>query len=114
MIVILYIASILSDAIGDALRDTKKVFSHVFQALAVGALLCVPFFEFEWYMLIGYVLLRIGLFDYTYNLTRGLPFDYIGGTSLWDKFLKKLNPPTTILFRVVFLLVGIFLILHGV
>ena len=113
MIVALYILSILSDAIGDALRDTKKVFSHIFQALAVGSLLCVPFFEFEWYMLIGYVCLRIGLFDYAYNLTRGLKLNYIGGTSFWDKFLKKLNPPNTILMRIVFTLIGVFLTLHG-
>ena len=78
MIVVLYILSILSDAIGDALRDTKKVASHIFQALAVSSLLCVPFFEFEWYMLIGYAFLRIGLFDYAYNLTRGLKLNYIG------------------------------------
>jgi hypothetical protein len=113
MIVALYVLSIISDAVGDAFRDSKKVYSHIFQALAIAFLLCVPFFPFEWYMLIGYGCLRIALFDYAYNLARGLELNYIGNTSLWDKFLKKLNPPNTYLLRIVALLIGVFLILHG-
>lgn len=109
----LYTASIALNAIGDGLNDSgEKPWGHALNAASIGLLLSSPFiidYEKErWYWyLISYTSLRIAFFDYTYNTTRGLPLNYIGGTSTWDKTLKKLNPPNTYLGRGVFFTIGI-------
>ena len=38
------------------------------------------------YILGGYVLLRFALFDFAYNISRGVNLFYIGTTKLFDKF----------------------------
>ncbi len=95
----IYTSSIILDAVGDALNDEgNKEWGHVCNAASVGLLLTSPFIidydksKWGWY-LASYVSLRISLFDPSYNLTRGLPVTYIGGTSLWDKGLQKFAPP---------------------
>jgi len=112
-VIAVYASSIVLDAVGDGLNDSgDKGWGHFCNAASVGVLLASPFIidyeksKWGWY-LTSYVGLRIAMFDYTYNATRGLPLNYIGGTSTWDKTLKKLNPPNTYLGRSVFLTVGI-------
>lgn len=107
-----YTASILLDAAGDALNDKgEKQWGHLCNAASVGVLLTSPFIidydksKWGWY-LSSYVCLRIATFDYTYNAVRGLPLNYIGNTSLWDKGMQKLNPPGTLFARTCFFTVG--------
>ena len=110
-VITLFSASIVLDAVGDGLYDNgDKTAGHAFQAMSTGILLTSPIFlnmdkdNFWWY-LVSYVSLRIGLFDYSYNLTRGLPMSYVGTSSISDKFQQKFNPgaghlwfPKTIFF----------------
>lgn len=86
-IIAVYTGSILLNAIGDGLNDSgDKGWGHACNALSTGFLLTSPLIldyeksKWGWY-LTSYISLRIALFDYTYNTTRGLPLNYIGGTS---------------------------------
>lgn len=98
-VISVYAGSIILDAVGDGLNDSgDKGWGHACNALSTGLLLVSPFVidydKSKWgYYLASYVCLRISLFDYSYNLTRNLPLNYIGGTSTWDKFLGKIKPP---------------------
>jgi len=112
-VITLYTASIVLSAVADGLYDNgQKMQAHTLTALGTGLLLASPLFlnmdkdNFWWY-LASYVSLRIALFDYTYNITRGLPLEYRGTTSLWDKTLNEFNPPSTMWHRSVFLTLGI-------
>lgn len=84
-------------AIGDGLNDSgHKDWGHLVEAIGLGA-----------YGSYGYLLdkdslvkdvmagvfVRYGVFDPSYNLTRGLPVGYTGNTSYPDKILRKFNPP---------------------
>jgi len=109
----IYVGSIALNAIGDGMNDNgDKSWGHALNAASIAVLLSSPFIidyekdKWYWY-LISYTSLRIAFFDYTYNATRGLPLNYIGGTSTWDKVMKKMNPPNTYMGRGVFLTVGI-------
>jgi hypothetical protein len=96
MILILIILSILLAATGDGFNDSdRKTVGHVLRALSVLSLLLVPLYYtggFGW-LIAAYILLRVGLFDITYNIVRKLPICFIGTTSLWDKFVMLFNPP---------------------
>lgn len=43
-----------------------------------------------WYIIAGYILLRLALFDIIHNISAGLPILYIGTTKLFDIFIVKL------------------------
>jgi len=61
----------------------------------------------KWYWYFAtYTSLRIGLFDWTYNMTRKLPIGYVGTTAPTDKFYNILviNPNIP---RPIFLSLGI-------
>lgn len=110
----IYTASIVLDAVGDGLNDDgNKAWGHACNAMSVGLLLTSPFLidydKSKWgYYLTSYVALRISFFDPVYNTTRGLPLNYIGNSSLWDKGMQKLKPPDGLMFgRGVSLIVGI-------
>jgi len=112
-VITIFTASIALDAIGDGLYDSgDKTAGHTLQAASTGLLVASPLFldmdrdNFWWY-LISYVSLRIAFFDYSYNLTRGLPLEYRGTTSLWDKTVNEFNPPSTLWHRSVFLTLAI-------
>lgn len=112
-VITIYSGSIILNAVGDGLNDSgEKQWGHFCNATSIGLMLTSPFIidydrsKWFWY-LTSYVSLRIALFDYTYNLTSGLPLNYIGGTSTWDKILSKSNPPNTYLGRGVFFTIGI-------
>jgi len=112
-VIAVYSGSIILNAVGDGLNDNNhKQWGHLCNAMSIGLLLTSPFIidyeksKWGWY-LTSYVSLRIAMFDYSYNLTSGLPLNYIGGTSTWDKVMKKMNPPDTYLGRGVFFVVGI-------
>ena len=112
-VITLFSASIILDGIGDGLYDSgDKSWGHAFQAASTGLLVASPLFldmdrdNFWWY-LVSYVSLRIAFFDYSYNMTRGLPLEYRGSTSLWDKTIKEFNPPSTLWHRSAFLTLGV-------
>ena len=88
-----YASSIILDAMADGYRDEgNKPLSHALEAASIGVLVASPFVidydksKWGWY-LTSYVTLRFSLFDYSYNLTRGLPLDYQGTTSKYDEFM---------------------------
>jgi len=112
-VIAVYSGSIIFNAVGDGLNDSgEKQWGHFCNAASIGILLTSPFIidyeksKWGWY-LTSYTSLRIALFDYSYNLSRGLPLNYIGGTSTWDKVMKQMNPPDTYMGRGVFFIVGI-------
>jgi len=119
-IIILFLIAVIFDAAGDALNDShRKGIGHALQAIFVGLLLMSPFFidvalnSWGWY-LASYICLRIALFDPIYNITRGLKWNFIGTTSLWDKTRMAFNPPASgeIFGRAIFLAAGIFMIIN--
>ena len=113
-VIAIYAGSIILDAVGDGLNDSgEKGWGNACNILSTGFLLASPFVinydksKWAWY-LTSYVSLRIALFDYSYNLTRGLPLTYNKNTSTWDKFLGKMKPPDGFAIgRSVFFIVGV-------
>jgi hypothetical protein len=96
-VIALYSGSIILNGIGDGLNDANhKTAGHLFNAASIGTLLVSPIvFNYQkdkwyWYLL-SYISLRAGLFDITYNLTRKLSYNYIGSTSITDKFYNSLG-----------------------
>ena len=67
---------------------------------------------YGWLIYIGY---RMVLFDYSYIFWYGklrekkLAWSYVGGSSLWDRMLRKINPYLVLSIRAVILL---YLITH--
>jgi len=110
----IYSSSIILEGIGDALYDNgSKELGKSLQMVSFSFVLMSPFImnydKSKWYLYpIEYGFLRVALFDWTYNITRGLPVTYIGDTSVWDKFLQEVSPPDGFAFgRVVAVTVGI-------
>ncbi len=105
-------ASIVCAGIGDGLFDEgEKELSKWFTGASVGALLITPFLadmEMNQFMhyIIKYSFIRFGIFNYTYNKTRGLPYDYLGTTSAQDRVLKKYNETLVTSTRVLVTSVG--------
>jgi len=108
----LYAGSIILNGIGDAKNDmNQKTVGHLFNAASVGTLVLSPaIFNYKkdkWYLyVISYTLLRAALFDVTYNLTRGLPYNYTGSTSITDKAYNYFGGQPTFV-RGVFLIASI-------
>ena len=108
-----YLGSVVANGIGEGLSDSgNKEWGHAFNAISISFLLLSPFLhdytkDVWWKPVIKYSFIRIGFFDFTYNATRQLPYNYIGDTSWWDKGMKKLAPPDGFAFgRVVFATIG--------
>ena len=99
-IITLFAGSIILDAISDGMiADNKNVvLAHSLDAASFGLLLASPLIldidKKKWLpYLASYVSFRIALFDPVYNTTRGLPIEYVGDVSVWDKGLQLFNPP---------------------
>ena len=117
-LLLLYSLIIILKAIADGLNDTGyKDYGHALTALWIAGLLVIPFickFVKRWYeYLIGYVLLNIALFDFAYNITRGLQLSYVGTTSWWDQAISTVPFGFMLFVRLIALIVGIFLILNN-
>lgn len=94
-----FTSSILLDAAADATRDNgNKMLSHTLEAGSVatmigGMIWIEPSWEdIGWYAA-SYLSLRFAIFDPVYNSLSGLPLNYHGTTSIYDKFWNKMNPP---------------------
>jgi hypothetical protein len=90
------IASTVFNAVGDGLNANPKTkpLGHAFNALSIGTLAASPFLmdynKKKWYIYgLSLIFIRGGVFDPTYNLTRGLPYNYSGNSCMWDKFWNK-------------------------
>jgi hypothetical protein len=88
---------VIFEACGDAMMDEgNKELGHILQLSSFGIALTTPYVvdlqrDKWWVHLIVYSATRFLLFDYTYNIARGLPIDYIGSTSYWDKFQSNFS-----------------------
>ncbi|MDR3652572.1 MAG: hypothetical protein P4L34_06340 [Paludibacter sp.] len=99
----LYTASVILNAMGDALNNSnRKTVGHMCNGASIGLLVASPFLvkyntkKWYWY-LASYVSLRVGLFDATYNTVKGLPLNFTGTTSPTDITYNKMeiNPNFT-------------------
>ncbi len=87
----LFTTSIVLSAVGDGLNDEGfKTYGHLLNAASTGLLVASPFIldidRSNWlFYIVSYSFIRAGLFDTSYNLTRGLPANYVGNSSFWDK-----------------------------
>ena len=131
---VVFLVIIFLDAIGDALYDEQmKTISGVLQTiLLVFFVTCmclvgtntllrpVTYGGFVWLMT-GYVCLRYALFDYVYNITRGLHPFYTGSTKLLDSFwrwwFRKTKIPAMLWFivtRLMAFVLGLHAISRGI
>jgi len=112
MILTLYILSILSGAIGDALMHKgNKLIGHPVKlgqpifllALFILALIAQP--EYLWWQIIfialSYFALRFFLWDYAWNIVMRQPLAYIGNTSFYDNVLGQLNPAMVFILKLI-------------
>lgn len=91
------IGAIVFDALGDAYIDKNKQRNHFIESLTVLCYLCLiilaPLTDISWInIFIGYILMRISLFNIVYNLFRNLGIFYRGKTdAVYDKYVNKLS-----------------------
>jgi len=113
LIILYFIACIFLGATSDALFDDgMKLWAHGLGALEVGLLLSGAFIfklniKHAAPFLISYIAFRIVGYDFTYNLLRGLPINYLGNTSIWDRFFSKYPIQGLWFARAIFLTLGI-------
>ena len=86
----------VADATGDALMDTnRKEWGHVMQGATVALFVIEPaLIKYDSWgdvtiKAVSLVGARLLLFNFTYNLVRGLPYGFIGTTSGYDKFITS-------------------------
>jgi hypothetical protein len=112
LIILFFTVCVVVGAAGDAMMLDSKLIAHPLQAVEVLLLLCgAAIFRITPRQLIAwvvvYVCIRVAGFDYLYNLFAGLPWDFHGTTSIWDRFLGS-HPEHGIAFsKTVFLMIGI-------
>jgi hypothetical protein len=93
--ILVYSGSIILNGIGDGLNNSNhKTWGHTCNAASIGVLLASPFIihydKSKWYgYILDYAFLRYSLFDASYNMSRGLRYDYIGTTAGTDIIFHK-------------------------
>ena len=106
IILLAYFMAVVANAIGDAMNDSsRKKLGHLLNSISIGVLLLVPFIMDNptlWLVAI-YVLLRMSIFDVSYNLARGLKWYYVGKSSWWDDIFRKAPPSMMVFMRMVLL-----------
>ena len=107
------IGTVALGSIGDGLNDEGyKTAGHVLKAAEVAALVSGPFIfklgkrDYAPYIA-TYLGWRIVGYDYLYNATRGLEWDYLGESNLWDKTFRQFPPHGVTFMRGVVLMVTI-------
>jgi hypothetical protein len=109
----LYTTSIVLNGIGDGLNDSgHKTLGHTMTAISIGTLFITPFLvdykkDKFFYYLATYTCIRFALFDASYNLSRGLPLDYVGVSAPTDKLLNKTSKGVLMGGKVIALTIGI-------
>ena len=93
LIILYFIAFVVLSALSDALSDEYyKVWAHGLEVGCKGMLVfsVIIFKPKKWIpFVIALVAWNAVLFDTSYNLFRGLPWNFIGSTSLWDIFFSN-------------------------
>ena len=113
--ILLYSGSIILNGIGDGLNNNNhKTLGHACNALSIGTLVASPFIinydKSKWYgYILDYAFLRYSLFDASYNITRGLPYNYIGTTAGTDIIFHKAPAGFRTFTKSISMTVGIFL-----
>ena len=106
------IACVVIAAVGDGVFDDgAKGWGHILEAIETLMLVSGPFiFRLKRRQWLAYVIalvaFRIGFFDYTYNLVRGLPLAFVGSTSWWDMLIAKQYPHGLLFGRIIFLILA--------
>ena len=108
-----HVGTVLAGSLGDAYNDSgNKPLGHVLKAVEVSALISGPMLfklsknEYAPYIA-TYVGWRVVGYDYGYNAGKGLPWDYNGDSSNWDRFLNKQQPSGIIFARSIVLVATI-------
>ena len=92
----LFTSSVILNAVGDGLYDDgHKILAKSFRVASIGSLIAVPLVSplpsrkrgSKFKYLLTYSLVRVGLFDISYNVARRLPLTYMGTTSVHDRIL---------------------------
>ena len=92
-----YGSSIALDAVAQGLRDNgNKDWAHVCAIASYVPIAASPWIltyqKKEWPVYIAtFVGIRFMTFDYIYNATRKLPYNYFGNTSVYDKTMSKMG-----------------------
>jgi hypothetical protein len=113
--ILVYSVSIILNGIGDGLNNSgHKTWGHTCNALSIGTLVVSPFIvnydKHKWYgYVLDYAFLRYSLFDASYNITRGLPYNYIGTTCIEDKIFNKAPVNFRTFTKGISLTIGIYL-----
>ena len=112
LIILYFIACITVGATADGLMDDGfKLWGHILGAIEVLLLLSgVIIKPKSWAaFIVAYIAWRVVGFDLMYNLVRGLPYDYIGTTGLWDMFFSKYPSHGLFWLRGIFLILAVYL-----
>ena len=140
-LLMLVISSIVLGAIGDSRYDYGEYISNtkakstgkLLKDLEIFTLLLTPLvLALSWYkgifdsgdivfafisFFFGYILVRFGLFDYTYNISRSdVTWDHIGGVGWYSKLRRAVNPGSIfwIFPKILALGTGIILLIRAV
>lgn len=87
----------LSNPKSAKLKTLSKLFQFV-QYLIFG--LSWMYLPLEWKDFIGAILLGIAIFAPTYNKLRGLKWNYLGSTSIYDKIMKTISEHAPFYFMI--------------
>lgn len=96
-------------AVTDGLYDSgKKKESKLVELTALAGLFTLGYYTTMPILLVAaaFALIRFGVFNISYNLTRGLHVLYVGTTDYVDLVLKKVNPGLYLLWYLVAFLTG--------
>jgi hypothetical protein len=109
--VILYLTSCITlGAVADGLNVAGvQTWGHLLEAYEALLLFSVGFlFRKQFFViLLSYAFLRVGLFDYIFNLSSGQDFFHVGGTNWWDMMISKWPPVPVLGAKVLFLITGV-------
>ncbi len=116
IVLLLIVLHVALDAYSDAKLDDTGKRNHYTESLAIAALLGIALVNGNidvWRVVSSYVLIRIGVFNFVYNTTRKLPFNYIGKTDqIFDKWVSKLPSMIVVTIQVTSVFAALVLILY--
>ena len=118
LILLAIIVAVVFDAMSDAHIDKSKRRSHFLELSTILSFLILIVLaqvsNVSWIVIIPvYILLRISLFNITYNAYRGLYIFYRGTTDkFYDNFMRKIPDSIYMIIMVSSILVSLILLFH--
>lgn len=98
LVMILFLAG--KDATSDRMKDKnapaselryKRISRWHRDGVALWLLATLPvFYHTSWWLLLISILLRLSVYDVSFNKWAGLPVGHLGGTSFWDRFFVRI------------------------